>query len=396
MKSIIKLFVMSVVLLACGCSTDDENKHHFDNKLFVDVQSPIEQLMFRSGENAVSASRQLVVGMAMPEQSEVRGVFKKNTQLVSTYNLAYGKEALPLPEDMCVIDEPTAIIAPGSIKSQAITINFVRLEKLDEDLLYVMPIELTNVEGTNVLSSKTVTYFVFKGESLINVVASMSGNRIWPEWQNAGAVTNMSKFTLEALVYGNAFDKEISTIMGIENIFLVRIGDATIPKNQIQIASTDDKGGDEKLTSSDLKLEPNRWYHVAVTFDKGNVIVYLNGKAKATKKFYRTKINFGVAHSDEMDGKERCFWIGYSYNNDRGLDGYISEVRIWNKVLSEEEINAENHFYFVSPDTEGLAAYWKFNDGMVGKVVKDYTANGNDLTAETNLSWVNVELPEKK
>ena len=74
-------------------------------------------------------------------------------------------------------------------------------------------------------------------------------------------------------------------------------------------------------------------------------------------------VNWGIPHSDESDGKPRCFWIGYSYNNERFLDADISEVRIWNRVLTQDEINAENHFYAVSEDAQNLVAYWKFDDG---------------------------------
>lgn len=56
------------------------------------------------------------------------------------------------------------------------------------------------------------------------------------------------------------------------------------------------------------------------------------------------------------NGKPRCFWIGYSYNNERWLDADIAEVRIWNRVLSEEEINAKDHAYEVDPNSEGLVA----------------------------------------
>ena len=87
-------------------------------------------------------------------------------------------------------------------------------------------------------------------------------------------------------------------------------------------------------------------------------------------------------------------WIGHSYNRDRWLEGEISECRIWNKVLTADEINAKNHFYLVEPDSEGLVAYWKFDEGT-GQTVTDYTGNGNNGMALDPISWVEVALPEK-
>lgn len=179
--------------------------------------------------------------------------------------------------------------------------------------------------------------------------------------------------------------------MGIEGKFLVRVGDAGLASNQIQIAT--DKT--TNLTSGDLKLQSKQWYHIAVTFDKGAVSVYINGVQKLTGTAGSTSVDFSVEHSDEAEDKPRCFWIGYSYDNNRYLDGMISEVRIWNKALTEEEINSTDHFYTVEPDSEGLVAYWKFNEGA-GTIIKDYTVHGNDLTAEKELKWTQVALPEKK
>ena len=48
--------------------------------------------------------------------------------------------------------------------------------------------------------------------------------------------------------------------------------------------------------------------------------------------------------------------------------------------------------YTVDPTTEGLIAYWKFNEGTGGNI-HDYTEHGNDLSGGT-VEWVNVELPE--
>ena len=258
---------------------------------------------------------------------------------------------------------------------------------LDKNERYVLPVTIRSVSGIDVLPSARSVYYIFKGAALINVVAGITENRAWPDWKDASPVTNMRTFTLEALINGNAFKNQISTIMGIEGKFLVRIGDSGVDPNQIQIASS------RNLTNSDLKLDAGRWYHVAVTFESGNVKVYLDGAEKCSGNVGTSSVNFGVAHSDESDGKPRCFWIGYSYASDRYFDGQISEVRIWNKALTPEEINAPDHFYQVAAASDGLVAYWKFDEGA-GKTIKDQTSYGNDLTVEKELKWVNVSLPE--
>ena len=73
----------------------------------------------------------------------------------------------------------------------------------------------------------------------------------------------------------------------------------------------------------------------------------------------------------------------------------MGEVRLWNKALTAEEIASENHFYKIDPASDGLVAYWKFDDNAKGKTVKDYTGNGFDLKTEREVNWQSVALPEE-
>jgi hypothetical protein len=85
--------------------------------------------------------------------------------------------------------------------------------------------------------------------------------------------------------------------------------------------------------------------------------------------------------------------VGYSYDTPRYLSSDISECRIWNRILSIDELNEKNHFYYVNPKSNGLVAYWKFDEGQ-GTTITDY-ANGNNLIANKELTWKALELPAK-
>jgi hypothetical protein len=51
--------------------------------------------------------------------------------------------------------------------------------------------------------------------------------------------------------------------------------------------------------------------------------------------------------------------------------------------------------YGVSPESEGLVAYWKFNEGS-GSTIIDH-ANGTNLSAVGGTpTWIPVTLPEVK
>ena len=101
----------------------------------------------------------------------------------------------------------------------------------------MLPVRIVSADGMNILESARTVYFVFSKAALINVVAEMENNCAWPEWTaDTEAVKDMETFTLEALVYANSFDRKISTIMGIEDTFLIRLGDDGRPTNQLQVA----------------------------------------------------------------------------------------------------------------------------------------------------------------
>mgnify|MGYP002533448646 CR=1 FL=1 len=120
-------------------------------------------------------------------------------------------------------------------------------------------------------------------------------------------------------------------------------------------------------------------------------VVYINGEVALDKSGNSfSAINLGQPKNDAQ-GKAHYFNIGYSYASGRELHGEICECRIWNVVRTQEEI--ASHVYEVDPASEGLVAYWKFDEGT-GDTIRDQTGNGNNGTADSPLKWTEVSLPE--
>ena len=244
-----------------------------------------------------------------------------------------------------------------------------------------------------------------KPKGLIECVADMRRSRCYfPFLKNGGALNGLKNGTMEALVniQETRVSGSLSTIMGVEGKFLLRLGDVNVPWNQIQLAMQGGNRTDTKLKLSEL----DRWYHVAVTWDDTFAYFYIDGEL-----LYQTGIsnysgfNLGVAYGGYENDYNRAFWIGYAYNADRFFPGYMAEVRVWNRTLTKEEINAENHFYSVPVDSEGLVGYWKLNDGG-GQIIKDHSPSGNNMLGEINvhssggqqvgdngMNWVEMSLP---
>ena len=408
-------FALLSAMAVISCERQNDG---FENKLFIDAENFKNEVRVATDEGVAELVKPIKVAMAQPMAQDVNVTLRRADELFDTYRQAYYHEdAELLPAEYCNLEDIKSVVRAGDVSSENINIAFKNLDKLDYSKQYVLPVTI-EADGVAVLERAKTMYFVIKEASLVNYVAEMYENRAWPIWDNWEKVSYLEQFTMECLINCHNFNNSSSilTVMGVEDHFLIRIGDVTIPTNQIQVALAykDVEGGSTNradVTDASLQLRKDRWYHLAVTFNKGYVQVYLDGRLKveADRSVIGTRpnsqtgelediifenVNFAAPHSDESDGKPRCFWVGYSYDSNRSLDGMIAEARLWNRVLTKEEINAPNHFYklYDNQIDESLLAYWKFNEGA-GQAVKDYSIYGQDLEADHTLIWYPVELP---
>lgn len=80
----------------------------------------------------------------------------------------------------------------------------------------------------------------------------------------ADVVNNMAAITMEVIVRVNQFEKEISSIMGIEQYLCMRFGDSSFPRQQLQVQTPVGKfPGEDKRK----QLTAGEWYHIALTWD---------------------------------------------------------------------------------------------------------------------------------
>lgn len=197
--------------------------------------------------------------------------------------------------------------------------------------------------------------------SSVSNVCNFTDTYAKADFSGTDVVNSINVLTYEALVCPTGFPKMINSVMGTEGQFLIRCGDANYPANKIQLATNSGNvnPGDGAI------LPTNKWTHIAITMSPSHICTYINGE-KINEVAKNTWVNISN------------FYLGFSYSNGREFTGYMAEMRVWNKALTEAEINAKDHFYTVDPKSEGLVAYWKCDDGQ-GNILKDY-ANGNNCT----------------
>lgn len=306
---------------------------------------------------------------------------KVDSDKLEGYNTLYGKKYKMVPTEDYMLSNDEIVLKAGENISKQLIFSLLRVSNFEEGVTYCVPLTITDVTGgMPVLDSSRTIYLVLNQVMVVNA-ANLSRTNMQLPFESDPSLAAVPQVTMEARVKVNKFasgSPYISTVMGVEEEFLLRFGDTTIKPNQIQLA-----GGGFPVTGK-TEFEVDKWYHLAVVFDGSTIKLYVNGELDGQVDAPRGPI--------VLCGKtdKRRFCIGSSVNS-RYLDGSISEVRVWKKALTQNEI--QNNMCYISSDYyQDMIAYWRFNEGE-GSVIKDWTGNGWDINK--TLSWTEgVRCPE--
>ncbi len=108
---------------------------------------------------------------------------------------------------------------------------------------------------------------------------------------------------------------------------------AITPSGQLGLGVSDYRSGyrwDALHTKRTLKAQ--KWTHVAATFDRGEMKLYVDGKMEAEKRSTKvTQTSLDEYCNDDI-------FIGALWNDRYNFRGTIDEVRIYNRALSQQEI----------------------------------------------------------
>lgn len=386
LKSYISAAVPALALLIGAASCQDDTEK-IDNSIFAPVADTSSTINVKPTTGTVTGYVEACI--AKKADTDVEVTFAADESRVAVYNELYSTDYEMLPEGYYSIPESVAVIPAAGNTTGKVAVKFNGLNTLDLTKTYLLPVRMTS--RLSALSNDTY-YFVVKEAALVSTVAGMTRNyALFARGNQANELDAMTQITVEALLYPTDFPNMLATVMGIEGQFLVRVGDAGIPANQLQLATASGN-----ITDPAWTFDTNKWTFLTLTYDTktGECKVYFNGVQKGSTQTggYRTAVDWNTASGDITDGP-RGFYVGYAYDANRWWNGYMSELRVWNRILTPEEINAPFHFYTVEPDSEGLAAYWKMDEGA-GNTIHDY-ANGYDLQCNEAPEWLPVNLPAK-
>jgi len=141
------------------------------------------------------------------------------------------------------------------------------------------------------------------------------------------------------------------------------------------IRANDDKfsgrfsiGGEVKEPIADTAYTIDTWYHVATTYDRSHVKLYINS-------ILQSRI---LSATDTIDSVTHNIFVGSWDGSQKFSNSLIGEVRIYNRALTQEEIlyNKEHPY---NPILRGCVL-WLGADSIEPPTWRDKSGQGNDGT----------------
>ncbi len=118
-------------------------------------------------------------------------------------------------------------------------------------------------------------------------------------------------------------------------------------------------------------IADNQWHTLSVSFDRdGYMKMYEDG----------TLLDSADISTIGDISTNAGLFLGMDINQSYGYNGSISEVRIWNTLVNEQNIQSWHctHLDNNHPDFNNLIGYWQLNEGGNSSQVIDYSANNNN------------------
>ena len=210
-----------------------------------------------------------------------------------------------------------------------------------------------------------------------------------------------NNYTISAWIYPTTIDSTARYIVCKTSsadpyIWIFYIQSGLTYTNTIRFAA--DYGTDDlQHFSVDNAINLNEWQSVILTWDGGsvasNVHIFVNG---VEVSYDQAQDGSGTSPSDSGAN----LYIGNRQDISRPVDGQITEVAIWNVVLTAQEIKqlAKSRVKRIPLQIRpaNLKLYLPLDDGANGATTpttaRDYSGNGNDGTLTNSPVWKAEEV----
>ena len=354
-------YCIGIILLFTLYACKDKENELLEYKVYFETS----QQRFKVEDNINEHVFNVSARISNVSDSDVNVTYQiGDAQMVANYNAKNGTKYQMMPANNFSLQKNSTVIKKGSVYAEPCQLALKNLSTIQEGNTYVIPITIANA-SVPTIEAKTLFVEVAK-PTVIHKVFQFNGKYLSIPM---GKDAKFKALTYEAMIYIDDYSL-LSTVMGAEGNLILRFGDTTVPKDQIQVA------GNVQFNPS-KKFAAKQWYHVALVFDGATkrTEIYVDGERVAEKT--------ASVNSFNLNGN---FFIGYAYDYDgsRTWRGKMCECRVWSVARTANEL--KNNKLGVDPNSEGLFGYWKLNGTDVYQkdgnyYVKDQSKNHRDATS---------------
>lgn len=366
--SILRLFVLGVMSVFFGGCKDAEYSP-IRNLVYISEAAPankfnqqVENLTVK-GDTKTSIHVQLAQALSQ----DVHVTLGTDTGLAEEYNRRNGTDYAVLPDTYLTYSN-TVTIPAGNISSEAVDINIGEFP-VDDGSAYCIPLRITETDAPVSVSQNTGRILYLLSTPHMQVVPTLTKDTPASALSDWNIQTDA--WTLEGWVWVKDFNINNQAIWQVTrpksaNEVYIRFGDADVDYDKLQIKIAGSQ------FNSNLKFQPETWYHIAFVTGNGKCTMYINGSEDSS---------ITLANSSYLiNGLELVPSSGWFTT-----DGKMAQVRFWKKALPQSAIqDAMNRQ--VPANSEGLFGYWKLDEGE-GSLFKDATSNGFDLQCAKAPVW---------
>ncbi|EGN57562.1 DUF1735 and LamG domain-containing protein [Hallella multisaccharivorax] len=312
-----------------------------------------------------------------------------DTAVLGNFNRHNTTSYVPLPEGQYSMATKNIMVDAGTSLSAPLNITFNPLTAgmKNSGAKYALPLKLVSTDGKkDVLNSGSSMVILLDQVIYTPVPILNSSNNFKFKWAANGDNIELNTWTVEMNVNISLLGTQVGQFNN-QSIFggwgsngkngeiYIRFGDAPIKGNILQIKTQGTQ------MNSRMEFKANTWYHIAFVCTGTTLNLYVNGQ---------------LDNSMTLPGK--TVWLG-AENCQMGNQDYlkanvmVSEFRLWTVARSQGEV--ANNMYVINPESKGLFAYFKFNEGR-GNEFADATGHGNSCIAKGTTQWIpNVRIDGK-
>lgn len=389
LNHIMAVLGISLCLPLLNACDDAENKPITD-ALYISESGTTANKLTINDESGADGT--ITVKSASPAEKDIKVVLGVSAQALESYNTKHGTNLVALPEDMFTLSKSEVTIKAGAVTSEMVDVHIKPFseEMQNSGINYALPISILSASEPEFVildAKKTAVYacdFVIKTKatrfSIYNYAQStMRQDYDLANWSvemrvkidEAGSGKNNQTFFLAS---GNTGSEGDGFIFGrFEGDIL-----------QFKV------NGHNGFNGNKFTPKGKTWYHIALVCENGTLYLYINGTLNNTLSDSKFRT---VAHLAK-DGFQFPVLQDWSVAH-RTSALTMHEVRFWTKAITATQI--KDNMFSVDPQSDGLEAYWKMNEGE-GTVLNDATGHNNIMTikmkegyeSQSDVTWVNV------